>query len=53
VHPYLEAYFKRGLLSKQTRWFMKYGKWVPVHGVTANHLLEYTFVNKEREEIAI
>jgi ribonuclease G len=53
VHPYLEAYFKRGLLSKQMRWFMKYGKWIPVQGVTANHLLEYTFVNKEHEEIAI
>jgi len=53
VHPYLEAYFKKGLLSKQMRWFMKYGKWIPVQGVTANHLLEYTFVNKEHEEIAI
>ena len=53
VHPYLEAYFKKGLLSKQMRWFMKYGKWIPVQGVTANHLLEYTFVNKAQEEIAI
>lgn len=53
VHPYLEAYFKKGLLSKQMSWFMKYGKWIPVQGVTANHLLEYTFVNKEHEEIAI
>jgi ribonuclease G len=53
VHPYLEAYFKRGLFSKQMRWFMKYGKWIPVQGVTANHLLEYTFVNKDQEEIAL
>lgn len=53
VHPYLEAYFKKGVLSKQMRWFFKYFKWIPVHGVTANHLMEYTFVNKSGEEISL
>ncbi len=53
VHPYLEAYFKRGLVSRQKKWLMKYKKWIPVRGVTANQLLEYTFVNKNNEEIAL
>jgi ribonuclease G len=53
VHPYLEAFFKKGIFSKQWRWFIKYKKWIPVRGVTANHLLEYTFVDKNREEISI
>jgi ribonuclease G len=53
VHPYLEAYFKRGIMSKQVKWFLKYKKWIPVQGVTAHHLLQYSFVNKNNEEIAL
>jgi ribonuclease G len=53
VHPYLEAYFKNGLISRQMKWFFKYKKWIPVRGVTANNLLQYTFVNDKNEEIAL
>ncbi|MEN9699729.1 MAG: hypothetical protein RLZZ301_927 [Bacteroidota bacterium] len=53
VHPYLEAFFKKGLLSRQVRWFLKYKKWVPVRGVTAHHLLQYTFVDKNNDEITL
>jgi ribonuclease G len=53
VHPYLEAYFKNGLISRQLKWFFKYKKWIPVRGITAHHLLQYSFVNKENEEIAL
>lgn len=53
VHPYLEAYFKRGFISKQWKWFFKYKKWVDVRGVTAHHLLEYSFQDKNNNEIAL
>ncbi|MDX1445928.1 Rne/Rng family ribonuclease [Lishizhenia sp.] len=53
VHPYIEAYFKRGLISKQVKWFFKYKKWIPVRGITANHFMEYSFVNKKNEKIAL
>ncbi|MBI1838619.1 MAG: Rne/Rng family ribonuclease [Flavobacteriia bacterium] len=53
VHPYLEAYFKNGMISRQLKWLMKYKKWVPVRGVTENHLLEYKFVNSKNEEITL
>jgi ribonuclease G len=53
VHPYLEAYFKNGMISKQMKWFFKFKKWIPVRGMAANHLLEYSFVNGENEEITI
>ena len=53
VHPYLEAYFKNGLISRQLKWFFKYKKWIPVRGITAHHLLQYSFLNKENEEIAL
>lgn len=53
VHPYLESHFKRGFISKQWKWFFKYKKWIPVRGVTAYHLLQYSFANKANEEIAL
>jgi ribonuclease G len=53
VHPYLEAYFKNGLFSRRFKCFLKYKKWIPVRGVTANNLLQYTFVNEKNEEIAL
>jgi ribonuclease G len=53
VHPYLEAFFKKGLISKQIKWFFKYKTWVPVRGNSANHLLQYSFVNKKDEEVTL
>jgi len=53
VHPYLDAYFKKGLISRQVKWFFKFKKWIPVRSVTAHHLLEYSFVNKKNEGIAL
>lgn len=53
VHPYLEAYFTKGFISRQVKWFIKYKKWVQVRAVTANHLLQYSFVNKNNEEITL
>ena len=53
VHPYLEAYFKKGFISRQVKWFFKYKKWIPVRGNSVNHLLQYSFVNKKNEEITL
>lgn len=53
VHPYLESYFKKGLISKQVKWFLKYKKWVAIRPNSSNHLLEYSFVNSKKEEIAL
>ncbi len=53
VHPYLESHFKRGLISRQVKWFLKYKTWVPVRGVTAYNLLQYAVVDKDNQEIAL
>jgi len=53
VHPYLESHFKKGLMSRQMKWFFKYKKWIPVRGTSANHLLQYSFVNDKKEEITV
>lgn len=53
VHPYLESYFKKGLISRQVKWFMKYKKWVSIQPDSSNHLLEYSFLDDKKEEIAL
>ena len=53
VHPYLEAYFTKGPLSKQIRWFFKYKKWVPVRGLSSYKLLEYSFKNQKNKKIKV
>ena len=55
VHPYLEGYFKKGgfLRSKQWAWYFKFKKWIPVIGVSSLNLLDYSFVDKEHEEIPL
>ncbi|OFZ43288.1 MAG: ribonuclease G [Bacteroidetes bacterium RIFCSPHIGHO2_02_FULL_44_7] len=53
VHPYLEAYFKKGLISRQVKWYLKYKKWIPVRGMSSQHLLQYSFVDKNNEVIVV
>ncbi len=53
VHPYLEAFFKKGMISKQVKWWLKYKIWIPVRGNSSNHLLQYSFVNKKNEDVRL
>ena len=53
VHPYLEAYFTKGFMSKQLKWFFKYKKWVPIRGLSSYKLLEYSFRNKKKKTIKV
>lgn len=53
VHPYLNAYFTRGMISQRMRWFMKYKRWVNIVIDTSLAVTEYKFLNKEGEEIQL
>ncbi len=53
VHPYLEAFFTKGLISRQVKWLFKYKTWVSVRGNSENHFLEYSFKNKKNDEITL
>ena len=53
VHPYLEAYFKCGIISRQIKWFFKYKKWISIRGVVANHLMQYSFVDSNNDTLAL
>lgn len=51
VHPYLAAFFTKGLVSKQTKWFLKYKKWIDVQPIAAYPFLKYEFINKKTKEV--
>ncbi|HEY4797663.1 MAG TPA: ribonuclease E/G, partial [Bacteroidia bacterium] len=53
VHPFIEAFFTKGLPSRSQKWFLKYGRRIRVKPVTAQQILEYHFYNKDEEEIKI
>lgn len=53
VHPYIEAFIKKGLLSTQRKWYFKYGQWIKVKSSSAYHLTEYHFLSAKDEEIKL
>lgn len=55
IHPYIEAYIKKGGLfrSRQWKWYFEYKQWVRVLPVQAQGIMEYKFYNKEMDEIVI
>jgi len=53
VHPYLHAYFTKGILSKQRLWFMKYGRWVRLVTDSSLPLTSFTFSDKHGDDIEL
>jgi ribonuclease G len=52
VHPFIHAYLTQGLFtSKQWKWFFEYNMWIKIIPVNSYHMLEYHFLNKNKEEI--
>ncbi|MHB1176736.1 MAG: Rne/Rng family ribonuclease [Daejeonella sp.] len=53
VHPYIEAYIKKGLYSRQWKWFFKFSKWITVKASPSYYLTEFHFLNSKEEEIKL
>ncbi|MDP2453277.1 MULTISPECIES: ribonuclease E/G [unclassified Kaistella] len=51
VHPFVEAYLTKGLMSIQTKWYLKYKKWVTIIPRDSFKYLEYKMVNSKKEEL--
>lgn len=45
VHPYIESFIKKGIISKQVKWFMEYKKWIKVRPSENLALTEFKFEN--------
>ncbi len=53
VHPYLEAYLTKGLLSIKRKWSYKYKCSFKIRPISSYTFLEYHFLNKNDDEIKI
>ena len=55
IHPYVEAYIKKGGLfrSLQWKWYFEFKQWVKVQSVSSAGLMDYKFFNKDMDEIII
>ncbi len=49
VHPFIEAYLKRKLISEQVRWYLRHKKWVKITGDPALPITSYKFYDKDDE----
>ena len=53
VHPFVEAFLKKGLPSLQMRWYMQYFKWVRINGNASFPLTKYRFFDDNDDEIRL
>lgn len=51
LHPYLYAYFTRGIFSKRVKWYLKHLKWVHMIEDSSLGLTEYSVLNSHGEPI--
>jgi ribonuclease G len=51
VHPYIEAYLTKGLLSIRTQWKLKYNFSLKIVADKSYHFLEYYFFDKNGKKI--
>ncbi len=53
VHPFIEAYLTKGLISKRRRWQLKFKRSIKVKASPAMAYLDFKFFNKNEEEIIL
>ena len=53
VHPYVEAYLKKGWYSIQMQWYKKYFKWVAIKTDQDYRLNQYNFFDSNDDEIRL
>lgn len=53
LHPFLYAYYTKGLISKRVKFFFKYKKWVTLVKDSSLGITEFHFLNKDGEEIEV
>jgi ribonuclease G len=51
VHPFVEAFLKKGIPSIQMRWYLKYSKWIRIRSIGNCALNDYRFYDDNNDEI--
>jgi ribonuclease G len=53
VHPYIQAFFTKGLFSIRLQWFFKYRKWIKVQQDSSLGVTEFHFKNANEQLIEV
>ena len=53
VHPYIEAFIKKGIFNRQMKWYFKYNQWIKVKSNPAYQITEFHFFSGKDEEIKL
>jgi ribonuclease G len=53
LHPFLYAYYTKGIISQRVRWFFKYKRWVTLVKDSSLAITEFKFLNPDGEEIEL
>ena len=53
VHPFIAAYLKKGVPSKQHKWYFNYKKWIKIIGTPECGMIEYKFFDATEDEIRL
>ncbi len=51
LHPFLYAYYNKGIISKRVKMYFKYRRWVEMVKDSSLGVTEFHFLNKDGEEI--
>jgi ribonuclease G len=53
LHPFIYAYYKEGLISKQMKWFFKYKKWINLIKDSSLGMVDYHFLDSNGDDIEL
>ena len=53
LHPFIYAYYREGIISRQVKWFLKYRVWVKLIKDSSIGITEFHFINKSGDEIEV
>lgn len=53
LHPFLFAYYTKGVYSKRVKWLFKYKRWITITKDSSLGITDYRFVNKSEEVIQV
>jgi len=53
LNPLLYTFFKKGLVTRQMKWYMEHKKWISLVSDPKMHITQYRFYNKFDDEIRL
>ncbi|KAF0131529.1 MAG: ribonuclease G [Bacteroidetes bacterium] len=53
LHPYIHAFFTKGLFSLHVKWMLRYKKRFRVTSMNNFHVMEYKFYNQNNDQLSI